>query len=111
MSKYATGIYSTEPANWSDNDRFAKLPMANDAVPRSDAPFGNATVESYTINHSKSGSDAVFVGRNAAGERVCGNADLGDETTRALFESGEPFGAKLSVIQDERGRNIGRLAA
>ncbi len=109
MSKYATGIYSTEPADWSANDRFSKLPMANDAVARSDQPFDSATVESYTINHGRSGSDAVWIGRNADGERVCGNADLSDEATRSLFESGEPFGAKLSVVQ-ENGRNIGRVA-
>ena len=110
MSKYATGIYSTEPADWSANDRFEKLPMADNGVPCSDAPFDSATVESYTINFSKTGSDAVFIGRNADGERVCGNADLTDEATRAAFEGGEPFGAKLSVIGDERGRNIGKLA-
>lgn len=110
MSKYATGIYSTEPADWSANDRFSKLPMATDAVPRSDAPFDQATVESYTINHGRSGSDAVWIGRNAKGERVCGNADLGDEATRSLFEGGEPFDAVLSVEQVD-GRNIGRVAA
>lgn len=110
MSKYATGIYSTEPADWSANDRFEKLPMANNGVPCSDAPFDSATVESYTINFSKTGSDAVFIGRNADGERVCGNADFTDEATRAAFEGGEPFGAKLTVTQDELGRNIGKLA-
>ena len=110
MSKYATGIYSTEPADWSANDRFEKLPMADNGVPCSDAPFDSATVESYTINYSKTGSDAVFIGRNSAGARVCGNADLADEATRTAFEGGEPFGAKLTVTQDERGRNMGKLA-
>lgn len=110
MSKYATGIYSTEPADWAAHDRFAKLPMAGNGVPCSDAPFDSATVESYTINHNKIGSDAVFIGRNAAGERVVGNADLDDEPTRKMFESGEPFGAKLTVTRDERGRNMGKLA-
>ena len=65
-------------------------------------------VESYTINHAKTGSVAVWIGRNTDGERVIGNADLMHEPTRAAFESGEPFGAKLTVTQDERGRNIGR---
>ena len=110
MSKYATGIYSTEPADWSANDRFEKLPIADNGVPFSEEPFDSATVESYTINYSKAGSDAVFIGRNAAGERVVGNADLDDARTRELFESGEPFGAKLTVTRDERGRNIGKLA-
>lgn len=110
MSKYATGIYSTEPADWSANDRFEKLPIADNGMPFSEEPFDSATVESYTINYSKAGSDAVFIGRNAAGERVVGNADLDDARTREPFESGEPFGAKLTVTRDERGRNIGKLA-
>ena len=109
MSKYATGIYSTEPADWSGGARFETLAKAADGVPRSDEPFESATVESYTINHVKSGSDAVWIGRNESGERVVGNADLTDEATRAAFEGGEPFGAKLAVTRDESGRNIGRV--
>jgi len=108
MSKYATGIYSTEPADWSA-DRVAALPKASNGVARSNDPFDQATVESYTINHSRNGSDAVWIGRNTDGARVVGNADLSDEATRVAFESGEPFGAKLSVTRDERGRNIGRV--
>ena len=110
MSKYSTGVYSTTPADWSANDRFAKLAKADDAVPRHEGAFDSAVVETYTINHGKNGSAAIFVGRNEAGERVCGNADLSHEATRALFEGGEPFDARLAVIQDERGRNIGRVA-
>ena len=109
MSKYATGVYSTEPADWSASPRVEELPKATDAIPRSAEPFDSATVESYTINHSKSGSDAVFIGRNAAGERVVGNADLSDPATREAFEGGEPFGKVLSVTRNEQGRNIGVL--
>jgi len=110
MSKYATGIYSTEPADWSGNDRFDKLPTASDAVPAATVQFERATVESYTINNAKTGSVAVFIGRNDAGARVCGNADLTHEATARAFESGEPFGARLGVTQDKRGRNIGQIA-
>jgi acetyl-CoA C-acetyltransferase len=110
MSKYATGIYSTQPAEWTASaERVRKLPKATDGVKRSSDPFDSATVESYTINHAKGGSDAVWIGRNAAGERVVGNADLTHEPTRAVFEGGEPFGLQLTVTRDERGRNIGRV--
>ncbi|MDP5102312.1 MAG: acetyl-CoA acetyltransferase [Erythrobacter sp.] len=109
MSKYATGIYSTTPADWAANDRFAKLPKAIDAIPVSSAPYDHATVETYTINRSPKGDAAIFIGRNAAGERVCGNADLTDPATAAAFEGGAPFGAQLTVVQDDRGRNIGRV--
>ena len=108
MSKYATGIYSTVPADWS-GERVAGLPMADDAVPLAAGVGGEVTVESYTINHTKKGSDAIFVGRGADGARAVGNADLGHEPTRALFEGGEPFGAKLSVVRGEDGRNMGRV--
>ena len=110
MSKYATGIYSTQPADWAGNDRFEKLPMAPNAVPAGEGAFDSATVETYTINRSKKGAVAVFLGRDQDGKRVAGNADLTHEPTRALFEGGSPFGAQLSVAQDEKCRNIGRLA-
>jgi len=45
MSKYATGIYSTTPADWSGNDRFAVLPKATDKVPLAKEPVTAATVE------------------------------------------------------------------
>ncbi|MEL7188954.1 MAG: acetyl-CoA acetyltransferase [Pseudomonadota bacterium] len=109
MSKYATGIYSTDPANWSANDRFETVPMADDAIAPSTEPFDSAVIESYTINRGKKGDVAVWIGRNADGLRVAGNGDMEDEATRNLFESGQPFGATLSVVQDERGRNIGRV--
>ncbi|MHA7821064.1 MAG: acetyl-CoA acetyltransferase [Erythrobacter sp.] len=110
MSKYATGVYSTEPADWSEGVRFQKIAEANRGVARSDASFESATVESYTINHAKNGSVAVWIGRNEAGERVVGNADLLDEATAKAFEGGEPFGVKLTVTRDQNGRKMGRVA-
>ncbi|QFT76800.1 acetyl-CoA acetyltransferase [Erythrobacter sp. THAF29] len=110
MSKYATGIYSTEPADWSGNDRFETLEQPEGGVKVAREPGASAVVESYTINHTRSGSDAIFIARNAQGERVIGNADLSDEPTRNAFESGEPFGVRLAIAQGERGRNIGRIA-
>lgn len=109
MSKYATGIYSAQPADWSQ-ERVASLPMAQDAVPLAASPGDRATVESYTINQSKAGSEAVFIGRNPLGERVVGNADLAHELTRSAFETGSPFGAVLSLVINERGRTVGSIA-
>ncbi|WP_379922571.1 acetyl-CoA acetyltransferase [Erythrobacter sp. R86502] len=110
MSKYATGIYSTEPADWSANDRFAVLPKPSGAVPLCAEPVPSAVVETYTINHTAKGAEAIFLGRCDAGERVVGNADLSDPATAAAFNSGEPFGQRLTLTQDERGRTVGRLA-
>lgn len=111
MSKYATGIYSTDPADWSGNDRFAVLPKATDKVPVAREPVASAVVETYTINRGPKGAEAIFIGRSDAGERVVGNADLADPATAAAFESGEPFGKRLALTQDERGRTVGRLSA
>lgn len=110
MSKYATGIYSTEPADWSAKDRFAVLPKATDKVPAARGPVAAATVETYTINRSPKGDQAIFIGRSDAGERVVGNADLADAATAEAFEGGEPFGRRLTLTQDDRGRNVGRIA-
>jgi acetyl-CoA C-acetyltransferase len=110
MSKYATGVYSTDAADWSANDRFAVLLKATDRVPMAKGPVDAATVETYTINRSPKGDEAIFIGRSDAGERVVGNADLSDPATAAAFEGGEPFGARLALVQDERGRVLGRIA-
>ena len=109
MSKYATGIYSTDPADWSGNDRFAVLPKATDKVPVATGPVASAVVETYTINRSPKGDQAIFIGRSDAGERVVGNADLGDPATAAAFAGGEPFEARLALTQDARGRTVGRV--
>ena len=110
MSKYATGIYSTDPADWSGNDRFAVLPKATDKVPVARESVNAAVVETYTINRGPKGAEAIFIGRSDAGERVVGNADLTDAATAEAFESGEPFGKRLALVQDERGRVVGRIA-
>ncbi len=110
MSKYATGIYSCQPADWSANDRFTVLPKATDKVPLAQGPVAAVTVETYTINRSPKGDAAIVIGRSDAGERVVANADLADPATAEAFEGGEPFGLRLAVTQDERGRNIGRIA-
>jgi acetyl-CoA C-acetyltransferase len=110
MSKYATGIYSTQPADWSANDRFAVLPKASDKVPLAKGAVDAATVETYTINRGPKGPEAVFIGRSDVGERVVGNADLSDPATAEAFESGEPFGKRLALTQDDRGRTLGKIA-
>jgi acetyl-CoA C-acetyltransferase len=110
MSKYATGIYSTQPAEWSANDRFALLPKASDKVPVAEGPMERAVVETYTINCGPKGPVAIFIGRSDAGERMVGNADLCDAATAEAFEGGEPFGKRLALMQDERVRTVGRVA-
>lgn len=111
MGKYATGIYSTIPAVWTANDRFMVVPISQKKERIWTAPVTAAVVETYTIIVTSHGPRIIFWGRNDAGERVVGNGDWSHEPTRAVFESGEPFGVRLSVEQKAGGVNIGRVAA
>lgn len=111
LTKYSSGIYSTTPADWSAIDRYEVLPQADNAVAPSKGDVEHVTVETYTINHSRKGPEAIWIGRDENGGRVAGNADLTDEATRAAFEGGEPFGARLSVERLENGLNLARVAS
>ncbi|MEE4539951.1 MAG: acetyl-CoA acetyltransferase [Erythrobacter sp.] len=110
MSKYAAGIYATDPADWSGEERFVQLPDADKGIVRSAEPFDAMTLESYTIHHRKDGAEAIVIGRNSAGERVVANADLGNDITRSAFERGDPFGERLVARRNAEGRNIVRVA-
>ena len=110
MGKYATGIYSTMPADWSANDRYMVVPKSRKSAKFSAKPYRSCTVETYTISMTKRGPRIGFVGQNENGERVVGNGDYAHGPTRDLFEGGEPFGARLNVERGENGLNIGRVA-
>lgn len=111
LSKYATGIYSTDPANWNDRVRYDRMSIPQTPEPMTDRPEGIVTVESYTWAEEKENVISSVIVRDSAGRRALIRADVDHAATVDLFKSGEPFGATLSVAQDERGRNIGRIAA
>ncbi len=110
MSKYATGVYSTAPADWNDALRYHRMSIPQRPEPHAKRPTGQVSVESYTWAEKGENVMSTVIVRTAAGERALIRADHSHAATRALFESGEPFGARLHVQTDERGRNIGRLA-
>lgn len=112
LSKYATGTYSTQPADWNAHIRYHRMSVPQAPEPLDSAPEGDVTVESYTWSVGKDADkvrSSVIV-RTAEGKRALISPDYKDDATRALFESGDPFGAKLFVRRDESGRNIGRVA-
>ena len=112
MSKYATGIYSTAPADWNSAVRYHRMSVPQTPESLDSTPQGYVTVETYTWSVGKDAEkvrSSVIV-RTAQGKRALIRPDTKDSPTRALFESGEPFGAKLHVTQDARGANIGRLS-
>ncbi len=79
MSKQAVGIYSTEWAEgdvFADKDEMAKLIAAQAAPGQSDSPLGEASLESYIVQHKRGAAvGAVVIGQ--------------------LIDSGERFYAKL----------------
>ena len=110
MSKYAVGVYSTQPADFVRCNS-SKLQSQVDALP---APTvageadGPATIESYTIAHGKAGpTNAIVVGRlDGTGERFLANThDEDDRTLQAMIEE-DPLGAAIHVRSFEYGNRF-----
>ena len=110
MSKYAAGVYSTQPAEFTGCNS-SKLQSQVDAWP---APSiageadGPATIESYTVAHGKKGpTHAIVVGRlDGTGERFLANTHDEDERTlQALIEE-DPLGAAIHVRSFEYGNRF-----
>ncbi len=105
MSKYATGIYSCRPADWSGGGRWTSLPPTGKSVQVVDSYDGPAIVESYTIVPGKRLTLGAVVARTPDGWRLAANVAADDGLTMAMLEAGEPFGRGISVTSDAAGRN------
>jgi acetyl-CoA C-acetyltransferase len=110
MSKYATGIYSTTPADWSGGSRWTKLEDERGGLPLAEDSAGDATIDSYTVIPGKGDPLAVVVARTGRGERLVARASLSEAALREPFGRGEVFGQRIAVSVDERGRNTFVLA-
>ena len=110
MSKYAVGIYSTRPVQFTRCDS-SGLQAQVDSWPApsvADEADGPATIESYTVVHGKSGpTKAVVVARlDGTGERFLANTHDEDERTlQALIEE-DPLGAAIHVRSFEYGNRF-----
>jgi acetyl-CoA C-acetyltransferase len=101
MSKYSVGVYSTTPAEWRP-DNSKELQEEIDAWPAPDEardPEGWATVETYTVRHSRDGQQTgIVIGRlDADGRRFVARGDDRDESLIDLLTTGEPIGEKVYV--------------
>lgn len=110
MSKYAVGIYSTRPAQFTRCDS-AGLQAEVDSWPAPSVAGeadGPATIESYTVAHGKSGpSRAVVVGRlDGTGERFLANTHDEDERTLQAMIEEDPLGAAIHVRSFEYGNRF-----
>ena len=101
MSKYAVGIYSTQPAEFVRCDSSA-LQAQIDSSPAPSVTVeadGPATIESYTVVHGKTGpSQAVVVARlDGTGERFLANTHDEDDRTLHSMIQDDPLGAAIHV--------------
>ena len=103
MSKYAAGIYSTKPADWSQS-RWQSLKKIKPKFGVLDAFDGEAVAESFTIQPGKTGETATIVGR--AGEaRLLANSS--DPAICAALRQGKVAGRPIRV--EETGDGVNRF--
>ncbi|MFO1255812.1 MAG: acetyl-CoA acetyltransferase [Sphingomonadaceae bacterium] len=101
MSKYAAGIYSTAPADWSAN-RWQSLGKIKPAVRVLDAHDGEAVGESFTIQPGKQGETATVVAR-VGDARVLANST--DPAICAELRARKLSGRPVRIEEGERGVN------
>ncbi|MDE2437496.1 MAG: acetyl-CoA acetyltransferase, partial [Sphingomonadales bacterium] len=101
MSKYAAGVYSTAPADWSQS-RWRSLDKIKPALGILDDYDGEAVAESFTIQPGKQGEVATLVAR-AGDSRVLGNSS--DPGVIAALRTGMVAGRATRIEGDENGTN------
>ena len=119
LSTHAIGVYSMTPRPWQSSDCSAAQARI-DALPApafTCEPDGWASVESYTVTHTKQGpAQVILVGRlDASGERFIAvsapgaPSDASTAATRAAFTQGEPLAQRVWV-RGHQGRNVFALS-
>jgi acetyl-CoA C-acetyltransferase len=102
MSKYSAGVYCTTPAGWTP-DRSARLQAEIDSWPapaQARQADGRATIETYTIKHSRDGvATGIVIGRlDAGGRRFVARGDDRDADLLDLLSSAaQPIGERVYV--------------
>ncbi|HEY1821860.1 MAG TPA: acetyl-CoA acetyltransferase [Trebonia sp.] len=99
MSKYSVGVYSTTPAPWRP-DNSKELQEEIDSWPAPEEtrdPDGWATIETYTVRHSRDGRrTGIVIGRlDADGRRFVARGDDRDAGLIELLSAAEPIGKKV----------------
>jgi acetyl-CoA C-acetyltransferase len=100
LSKYSVGIYSTTPVEWRTDDS-PRLQAEIDAWPAPEEARladGWATIETWTINHTRRGPIGIVIGRlEADGRRVLARSVDDDPGLLDLLGTGEPVGVRVYV--------------
>lgn len=110
LSKYAVGVYSTEPRAWQSDDS-ERLQAELDQGPRVELAAradGWATIESFTVLHSRQGTKPVVVGRlERDGRRFVALPDRSDAAVMALLDGdSDPIGARVYVHGQGQGNRV-----
>ena len=107
LTKQSVGIYSTKPFEgvWRREDP-AVIQRQIDALPHPaivDAPEGPASIETYTVVHTRDGYRmGIVIGRDAAGARFVANTPR-DEATLKDLERVEGVGRRGHVRRADDG--------
>jgi len=108
LTKQSTGIYSTTPVEgpWGRQDPKV-LQKEIDALPHPEiveTPEGPATIETYTVCHSREGYRmAIVIGRDAEGRRFVANTPP-DQAVLMDLESREGVGRTGTVRPSQDGK-------
>lgn len=108
MSKYAAGVFSAQPADWSTESRWRTLPDEPSRVEIADGFAGQAEIETYTLLPGSQGPRAVAVARTTEGRRIVAAADPSDQAAIAMIEQSEPFGRRIVVAAAPTGTLVFR---
>lgn len=101
MSKYAAGIYSTAPADWSQS-RWQSLAKIAPKFAVLDSFDGEALTESFTIIPGKVGETGTVVARSGD-SRVCANST--DPAVIAALRQGRVAGRPVRIEAGAEGVN------
>jgi acetyl-CoA C-acetyltransferase len=110
LTKYSVGIYSTAPAPWRA-DRSQQLQAELDARPTVEIdkhPAGPATIETYTVRHSRDGKrTGIVIGRlDADNHRFVAAVAPGADDLLDLLSAGDPFNAPIYVRALPEGNRV-----
>jgi acetyl-CoA C-acetyltransferase len=113
LSKYSVGVYSTAPVAWHESTS-APLQARIDAVPDAvhvERADGWATIETWTVRHTRTGPVGIVVGRlEETDERFVAMAVEGDEDLLALLHTEQPVGARVFVRSTGPGNRVATTA-
>lgn len=104
ISKYSVGVYSTDPAEWmEDNSAALRDEVANrPATPVAERADGAATIETYTVRYDWPVRTGIVVGRlESDGSRFLALSE--DPDLVGLLSDGEPLGVSIDVQHNEKG--------